>query len=144
MGGWIEPEGVVFVHVFAHRTYSYPFDTSGPAAWMARTFFTGGVMPSRRLLPEAAAPYFSLDRNWWIDGTHYRRTLDAWLESLDAHADEVRAVLAPVYGPDTDEWLQRWRMFFMACSRMFGHDHGREWGVAHQRLVPHRTVPGES
>lgn len=138
MREWIEPDGAVFVHVFAHRRYSYPFETSGPASWMARTFFTGGVMPSRSLIPRAAAPFFDLADDWWIDGSHYRRTLDAWLESLDAHADEVRAVLAPVYGSATDEWVQRWRLFFMACSRMFGYDHGREWGVAHHRLVPRR------
>lgn len=136
MRRWLEPEGAVFVHVFAHREYAYPFEAEGPASWMAETFFTGGVMPSRRLLPESAQPHFELDGDWWLDGTHYARTLDAWLDRFDANRDAVREILLPVYGNDTATWMQRWRMFFMACAEMFAYDAGRQWGVAHHRFVP--------
>ncbi|MEX1280031.1 MAG: cyclopropane-fatty-acyl-phospholipid synthase family protein [Acidimicrobiia bacterium] len=133
---WVRDDGAVFVHVFAHRTFAYPFEVDGPASWMAETFFSGGVMPSVDLLPRAAAPDFELDGDWWVDGTHYERTLDAWLVRMDDRIDEVRAVLAPVYGDDLDRWLQRWRMFFMACSALFAYDDGDEWGIAHHRFRP--------
>ncbi len=138
MRSWIEPDGAAFVHVFAHREYAYPFEVEGPTSWMAQTFFTGGVMPSRTSLPEAADPDFALEDDWWLDGTHYAKTLEAWLERFDARRDAVRAVFEPVYGSETAMWMQRWRMFFMACSQMFGYGRGGEWGVAHHRLVPRR------
>jgi cyclopropane-fatty-acyl-phospholipid synthase len=133
---WVRDEGSVFVHVFAHRQFAYPYEVEGPAAWMAETFFSGGVMPSRRLLPLAAERWFSVDGDWWFDGSHYARTLEAWLRRMDTHGAEVRAALAPVHGDDVDRWLQRWRMFFMACAELFSFAGGAEWGVVHQRFAP--------
>src|SRR5207344_3359278 len=47
---WLRPTGALFVHVFAHRHHAYPFEDAGASDWMAREFFTGGLMPSARLL----------------------------------------------------------------------------------------------
>ena len=45
-------------------------------------------------------------------------------------------VLSRTYGPDSaDLWLQRWRIFFLACSELFAFDDGREWFVSHVRLA---------
>jgi cyclopropane-fatty-acyl-phospholipid synthase len=137
MATWVESDGAVFTHVFAHRTFAYPYESGGSADWMARTFFTGGVMPSKTLLPEAAGPFFRHAGQWWLDGTHYERTCNAWLRSLDEHVDEIREVLGPVYGDDADVWVQRWRMFFMSCAELFGFEDGREWGVSHHLFRLH-------
>lgn len=139
LAGWIEPDGAVFIHTFAHREFAYAYETGGAADWMARTFFTGGVMPSQMLIPQAARPFFSLDSHWWVDGTHYQRTCNAWLRRLDARSASSRDVLKDVYEDDVDVWLQRWRIFFMACAEMFGYAGGQEWGVAHCLLRPTTT-----
>lgn len=134
ISGWIAHGGAAFVHVFAHSTYAYPYETGSEADWMARTFFTGGVMPSQTLLPEAADPFFYLDGQWWLDGTHYERTCNEWLRRLDENIEAIREILEPVYGDDGDLWVQRWRMFFMSCAELFGYSEGREWGVVHHLL----------
>jgi cyclopropane-fatty-acyl-phospholipid synthase len=134
---WLEDDGLMFTHVFAHRDHSYPYETNGAADWMARTFFTGGVMPSRSLLPEAASPQMAVQDEWWVDGSHYARTCEAWLERLDDSRSQVDEALAPTYGSgEVAVWVQRWRMFFMACAEMFAFDAGRQWGVVHQTFRP--------
>ena len=136
---WVRADGAMFVHVFAHRSHAYPFEVEGPGNWMARTFFTGGLMPSSDLLQTAARPYFGVEGEWWVDGTHYSTTLEAWLARLDSERDAVRSILQPIYGSDVDIWIQRWRMFFMACSEMFAMNDGSEWGVVHHLLRPRRS-----
>ncbi len=127
------PGAPVFIHVFAHRDHAWEFEDRGPGDWMARTFFSGGIMPSHTGFGRLVAP-FEVEQSWWIDGTHYQRTLASWLAELDAKRDEARAALAEAYGQDTDRWLQRWRMFFMACAEFFGHAGGELLGVSHHRL----------
>ncbi len=143
VAGRLRAGGAFYVHVFAHRNLFWPFADDGAANWMARHFFTGGVMPSHhlfeRLLAESISrgegrPLLEVAERWWFNGTHYARTLDAWLDRLDADRPAVTEVLAPVYGDDTDRWVQRWRMFLMACSELFGYADGTEWGVSHQLL----------
>ena len=124
------PGATLFVHVFAHRKLFWEFTDRGPGDWMARYFFSGGIMPSHARMGELFAP-FSIDESWWINGTHYERTLNAWLDRLDANRDSVTGVLRPVYGDDTSVWMQRWRMFFMASAEFFGYGNGDVNGVSH-------------
>ena len=47
---WLKKEGKLFVHIFSHQKVAYPFEDKDDADWMAREFFSGGQMPSHRLL----------------------------------------------------------------------------------------------
>lgn len=127
---WLAPEGRLFVHHFCHRSRPYLFEDRGPGDWIARHFFTGGLMPSERLLDQYAGPV-ELEARWRLSGTHYRRTAEAWLANLDSRRDEVRAVLASASGADADRRLHRWRLFFLSCAETFGYREGREWFVSH-------------
>jgi len=111
---WLRPAGKLFVHIFCHRQFAYPFEVDGRANWMAEHFFTGGLMPSTNLLREFSKDMYVAEQ-WEINGLHYSRTCEAWLNNLDANASQLRKLLAK----DLDSraasiQLQRWRMFFMA------------------------------
>jgi cyclopropane-fatty-acyl-phospholipid synthase len=131
---WLAPGGRLFVHIFAHRTLAYPFEVRDGSDWMSRHFFTGGLMPSRDLLG-AFQDDLRLERQWWVDGTHYQRTAEDWLAGLDGRRGEALAVLRGAYGPGAPRALQRWRMFYMAVAELFGFRGGSEWGVGHYRFV---------
>ena len=130
---WLVPGGKLFVHLFAHRTLPYPFETAGADNWMGRHFFTGGLMPAVDTLlhfPRSLA----IERYWLVDGRHYERTANQWLARQDSGHDAVMAVLREAYGENAALWFQRWRMFWMACAELFGYAHGQEWMVAHYRF----------
>jgi cyclopropane-fatty-acyl-phospholipid synthase len=132
---WLAPGGKLFVHVFCHRAASYAYEDRGPSDWMARHFFSGGMMPSQELLPRLAGG-LALESHWRVSGEHYRRTCEAWLARLDRQRAAVRPALERSYGAaDAELWLRRWRLFFLACAELFGYRSGEEWFVSHYRLA---------
>jgi cyclopropane-fatty-acyl-phospholipid synthase len=132
---WLRPGGKLFVHVFAHRSDPYPFDTGGNADWMARHFFTGGLMPSDDLLLHSVRD-LAIEDHWVLSGTHYARTLRAWLDRLDAHRERATSLLSDTYGQRAGRaWFHRWRVFDIACEELFASAGGDEWHVSHYRFT---------
>ncbi len=135
MKTWLDPAGRVFLHVFSHRDHPYRFDASDPDDWIAKYFFTGGIMPSHGLI-RAFPDLFHVEADWRWSGVHYERTANDWLANFDRHKARIDAVLRPVYGVETEVWKRRWRLFFLATAGLFGHRGGETWGVSHYRLRP--------
>ncbi len=132
---WLLPGGKLFVHIFAHRSLAYPFETEGRDNWLGRFFFTGGLMPAVDTLLWFQRD-MQLEARWLVPGTHYRRTAADWLRNMDAARNSVLEVLTSAYGAAAARlWFQRWRIFWMACAELFGYAQGEEWLVAHYRFV---------
>jgi cyclopropane-fatty-acyl-phospholipid synthase len=136
IASWLAPAGKLFVHIFTHREHAYPFEVRDETDWMAKNFFTGGLMPSDHTLL-----YFQKDLNiqshWRVNGHHYEATANAWLKRLDAGKEQALALFRETYGEG--EALKRfvqWRVFFMACAELFGAGGGERWFVSHYLFAP--------
>jgi cyclopropane-fatty-acyl-phospholipid synthase len=132
---WLAEGGKFFMHIFVHRSTPYEFVDNGPGDWMSRHFFSGGIMPSVDL-PLFFQDHLSLEQRWLWSGKHYEKTANAWLANVDAQRDRALLVMAKTYGDAAaQQWLQRWRIFFMACAELWGYRDGQEWLVAHYRFA---------
>ena len=128
---WLKPEGKLFVHIFSHKEYAYHFETNGDSNWLGRHFFTGGIMPSDDLLG-AFDSDMKIMEQWQVNGVHYHKTSEAWLENMHRHKSKIKTIFNQTYGPDqTIKWWAYWRIFFMACSELWKTDKGEEWIVSH-------------
>ena len=133
ISSWLNDNGKLFIHIFTHQSVVYPFENQGEADWMAREFFSGGMMPSHDLLLHFQDDLI-IDDVWSMSGTHYEKTSLAWVNKMDANKDSIMKIFLKTYGDGAKLWFQRWRIFFMSCEKLFGYNNGSEWGVSHYRF----------
>ena len=127
-------DGKMFVHIFTHQNYPYPYEVRGPSDWMSKYFFTSGLMPSKDIFS-----YFEEDliveKSWEVNGLHYAKTCNLWLQSHYKNKKTILDIFKGHY-PNTKQWFIRWQLFFLACEELFAFNEGNEWFVSHYLLVP--------
>lgn len=127
IASWLSPTGYLFVHHFCHQHLIYPFNTND--SWMAKHFFTDGLMPSEDLLL-----FFNddvvVDQRWRVNGRHYANTCYHWLANLYKHQQQIMAVFNLHYDCATLMY-QYWDLFIRACAQLFAYHAGNEWFVTH-------------
>ncbi len=143
IAAWAKPEGELFIHIFCHREFLYPFVDEGATDWMARHFFTGGLMPSFSVFA-SFDQHWAVTHQWRVSGVHYARTFAGWIARMDRHRDDIIALFEDVYGPGAGRrWFHRWRVFFLACLELFAYRDGTEWWVGHYRFALQPTPTQE-
>lgn len=131
VASFLKEDGKLFVHVFSHQQLPFTYEVKSKADWMAKYFFTGGTMPSRDLFH-----YFNhdlrIEQQWAVNGNHYSKTLEAWLEKMDRQKDVIMPILEEREGKEESlKWWSYWRIFFLACSEFFSIHGGNEYFVSH-------------
>ena len=128
---WLNPNGLFFMHVFAHKENPYYFDRDQKNAWMAKYFFTGGMMPNHNLFKDLKSN-LEYQKSWMLSGEHYEKTSNAWLDKMDQNK---RKILSLFERSNSSSIAKRkfhfWRLFYIACAEIFGYDNGNEWVVSH-------------
>jgi len=128
---WLRPGGLFFLHIFTHRHYAYHFVARDQTDWMSRYFFTGGMMPSDDLVTRFQDD-LKLREHWRVNGRHYQRTAELWLQNMDRARADLLPLLAETYGHGQEtKWWSYWRVFFMSCAELWGYRGGDEWIVSH-------------
>lgn len=131
LSGFLKEEGKMFIHIFTHHYLSYFYEVKNDSDWMAKYFFSGGIMPSDHLLLYFA-DHFKIQKHWRVTGRHYQKTSEAWFVKMDQHKEEIIPLFEKTYGKDQAvKWWVYWRLFFMACAELFGYNQGKEWMVSH-------------
>ena len=131
IASWLKPGGLFFMHIFVHKSQPYLFEVQDDDDWMSQYFFSGGMMPSEDL-PLMVQDNLMIKDQWQWSGQNYEKTANAWLENIDRNHDQAMKVLEEIYGKDSAvKWMNRWRIFFMACAELWGYSNGEEWLVSH-------------
>jgi cyclopropane-fatty-acyl-phospholipid synthase len=128
---WLKPDGRFFMHVFAHKDNPYYFDRDQKNAWMAKYFFTGGMMPNHDLFKDLKSD-LKYERSWSLPGSHYEKTSNAWLEKMDKNKLEILKLFERNNKKNIAKRnFNFWRLFYIACAEIFGYDNGKEWIISH-------------
>lgn len=141
---WLKEDGLLFVHILCNFRYAYPFvaKEGTDTEWMAKNFFSGGTMPSSDLLLHFQE-HLHVKDIWLVSGTHYSKTLDAWLERMDERREVIMKIFkddqcnriprkssAEEQEKELNECWKKWRTFFLYCSETFNFNQGNDWMVA--------------
>jgi len=127
ISSWVRPDGRVFIHVFTHAPSAYLTRAPGrPSASSQRA----SCLPHDLLLH--FQDELELRERWIVDGTHYSRTLAAWLERLDDNRQAALDVLRGVHGDERSARvaLANWRLFLLSCTEIWGYHEGSECSSA--------------
>lgn len=135
----LKSDGLLFIHIFTDKDFPYFFEINNKSEWMAKYFFRGGLMPSVDLLTYFTKD-FSIEKLWKVNGTHYHKTLEAWLRKMKKNKKKIQPIFRTFYGrKNTKKGWNSWKIFFIVCSEAFKFKKGNSRFVSHYLLQKRKT-----
>ncbi len=127
---FISDDGRLFLHYIVYVPGPGQSDAPRQDSFVDRYIFPGGRIWAHTELAKHPA-HFALERDWFIDGTHYKRTLQAWLANHRAHRSEIRTQSGL-----TARQLRLWEFYLRASIATFNVNGGGLYGNGQYLLRP--------
>ena len=91
--GWLDDQGQLFSMCFVTKTRRIFSKRIVDDDWMAKNFFSGGVMPAFDL-PSSFPEHLSVLQKWRVNGKNYAKTAKSWLERIDRNRSAAKKALS--------------------------------------------------
>lgn len=113
--------GIAFrKRVFGVSVSRYHFEDNGDDDWMTRYFFTGGTMPSLDLFLYFQQ-HLAVQSVSYVNGVHYSRTLEQWLQKQDRTEKELMPIFKVRFTWPSFEFA------FMCCCSLLMQKSSEQW-----------------
>lgn len=133
----LKPEGLFLLH-----TIGVDVTPNAPDPWLDKYIFPNGILPSPRLIAEAAEGLFVLE-DWHDFGADYDTTLCAWWENFDTAWPELKKDYdEPHSAPPSREatgghreasrgerFYRMWRYYLLTMAGSFRARHTNLWQI---------------
>ncbi|HKI99966.1 MAG TPA: class I SAM-dependent methyltransferase [bacterium] len=128
--GFLTPEGRCFLHYIAFQPRGSDTDAPRQDPFMDRYVFPGGRVWAMSELAKHQQ-HFHIEREWYLSGTNYKRTLQAWLANFQRNQGHIREDSGL-----SMRQLRLWEFYLRACIATFALRGGRHIGNGQYLLRP--------
>lgn len=125
----LKPEGLFLLH-----TIGIDRTPKAPDPWFHRYIFPNGILPSPRLVGQAAEGLFVLE-DWHDFGADYEKTLLAWWQKFDAAWPRLCSTYEKREG---GRFYRMWKFYLLSMAGTFRARHTNLWQI----VFSPRGVPG--
>lgn len=126
----LKPDGLFLLH-----TIGIDRTPKAPDPWFHRYIFPNGILPSPRLVAEAAERRFVLE-DWHDFGADYEKTLRAWWANFDAAWPRLRGAYGSREG---GRFYRMWKFYLLSMAGTFRARHTNLWQIV---FSPHGVRGG--
>lgn len=131
IGSWLNADGCCFAQVVCHQHCSYLLQKTAIDCWILSHMQPGSTLPSMNLL-EHFQDAVVLEKQWYINGQNYSKTVKAWMQHHDQQRNAILRLLQESYGAsESPKLYAKQRLAYMIQCELFGYAGGTEWGVGH-------------
>ena len=127
---FMNSDGHLFLHYIVHRPRPGASDAPRQDNFVDRYVFPGGRVWAYSELAKHSQ-HFGIEREWYLNGNHYRRTLEAWLANFLSSLPAIRRD-----GGLSSRQLRLWELYLRACAVTFAVQGGNVFGNGQYLLRP--------